>query len=51
MLHTVISSVHFNHKGYYTTVTTIRVNHSSNYGSIIRVLSSVNSLIGDYKEH
>jgi hypothetical protein len=40
----------FNHKGYYR-VTTIRVNHSSNYGNIIRLFSSVKSSVSDYKEH
>jgi hypothetical protein len=40
----------WNHNGFYT-VTTIRVDHSSNYGNIIRVLSSVNSSISDYKGH
>ena len=44
ILHTVISRVIFNHKDYHT-VTTIRVNHSCNHGSIIRVLSSVNSSV------
>ena len=40
----------FNHKGYYT-VTTIRVNHIFNHGNIIRLFSSVNSSVSDYKEH
>jgi hypothetical protein len=40
----------FNHKGYYI-VTTIRVNHSSNYGNIIRLFSCVESSVSDYKEH
>jgi len=40
----------FNHKGYHT-VTTIRVNHSFNHGNIVSVLSSVNSVISDYKEY
>jgi hypothetical protein len=43
-----ITSVLDNHKGYYT-VTTIRVNHSFNHGNV-SVLSSVNSVISDYKK-
>jgi hypothetical protein len=43
-----ITSVLDNHKGY-CTVTTIRVNHSFNHGNIISVLSSVNSVISDFK--
>jgi hypothetical protein len=44
-----ITNVLDNHKGYYT-LTTIRVNHSFNLGNIISVLSSVNSVISDYKK-
>ena len=40
----------FNNKVYWT-VATIRVNNNFNNGNIIRVLSNVNSLISDYKEH
>jgi hypothetical protein len=50
MLNTLISSVIFNHKGYHT-VTTIRVKHSFNNDSIIRVFSSVDSVMSDYKEY
>jgi hypothetical protein len=44
-----ITSVLDNHKGYYT-VTTIMVNYSFNHGNIISVVSSVNSVISDYKK-